>query len=204
MKNTHAKKYSQTVALAVVAKTEVALTASMPDDFTAAYDLYHDAILRYFSWKCSDRETSHDLTQETFLRLWVCINRKEKIQHIRGFLYHIAHNLFIDHVRGKKNASLDEMLEQGFQPSNDPWHQTINELDSESVLKKLGTMNPYRHVLHQRFILGLTPAQIAVETGENSNTVSVRIFRGLKHVRGMLNNKHENAREALLGKLSAA
>ena len=156
----------------------------MLEDFTAIYTLYRAAILRYCLWKCRDHEVSQDLTQETFLRFWLCLERREPILHTRAFLYRIAHNLIVDHARRKKEASLDQLLEAGYEPAVDPWHHTNSHLDAQKPLQKLMHMPaPYRQVLHRRFIQGLTPAQIATQTGETSNAVSVRIFRGLKHLR---------------------
>ena len=159
----------------------------MNDAFTQTYDLHQAAIHRYCLWKSGDKEVSHDLVQGTFLRFWICTQRKEKILNQRALLYRIAHNLFIDHVRRQKEVSLDQLLELGFEPSVDTWHQTYSRLDAERPLKKLRAMHePYRRALHARFILGMTPVEIASMTGETSNAVSVRIFRGLGHLRGML------------------
>ena len=156
-------------------------------DFTATHDLYHASIFRYCLSKCRDHAVGQDLTQETFLRFWICLQRKEQILNTRAFLYRIAHNLFIDHVRRKKEASLDQLLETGFEPTIDPWQKTFSHLDAERPLKKLAIIRkPYRKVLHHRFILGLAPREIASMTGERTNTISVRIFRGLKVLRLLL------------------
>ncbi|NOS67442.1 MAG: RNA polymerase sigma factor [Candidatus Peribacteraceae bacterium] len=173
--------------------TQASATYDSPDvtgesqDFTSLYDLHFDEVFRYCFWKCRDREIGMDLTQEAFLRFWICIQRKQDILHARAFLYKIVHNLFVDHVRRKKESSLDQLLETGFQPSTDPWHTTNNQLDAARPMQKLHAMDkPFKNVLQRRFILGQTPAQIAALTGETSNTVSVRIFRGLKHLRVLL------------------
>lgn len=159
----------------------------MIHDFASVYDLHKDAIFRYCFWKCSDREVGQDLMQETFLRFWQCLQRNDRILIARAFLYRIAHNLFVDHVRKKKEVSLDGLLEAGFEPSVDPWQRTFNCLDAEKPLRRLGRMpKPYRQVLQRRFVQGLPPAEIAMITGESANTVSVRIFRGLKHLRVLL------------------
>lgn len=169
----------------------------MLHDFTAIYDLYKDAIFNYCVWKCRDRETGLDLTQETFMRFYLCLQRNEKILHPRAFLYRIAHNLFVNHVRRKKEASLDQMLETGFEPANDPWQETYSRLDAERPLRTLATMsNPQREVLHYRFLRGLGPAEIAAMTGETSNTVSVRICRGLKQLRFLLEDEPKGIRQA--------
>lgn len=154
------------------------------EDFTAIYDLYQESIFRYCLFKSRDREVSQDLMQETFLRFWVFLQTREKIQHARGFLYKIAFNLFVDHVRKKKAVSLDQLSEAGFEPVTDPWQKTRDDLDWAAKVRKLNAIrNPHKHVLHQRFMLGLAPAEIAAMTGETSNVISVRIDRGLKHLR---------------------
>jgi RNA polymerase sigma-70 factor (ECF subfamily) len=156
----------------------------MTPDFTATYNHYQDVIFRFCLTNCRDRELGQDLTQETFLRFWLCLERKEDIRHERGFLYHIARNLIIDHVRRKKETSLDQLMETGYEPTIDTWHETYSRLDAERPLQALRAMEPqYRMALHSRFIKGFTPMEIAKQNGETPNTVSVRIFRGLKHLR---------------------
>jgi RNA polymerase sigma-70 factor (ECF subfamily) len=156
----------------------------MTSDFSSHHDLYREPIFRYYLWKCRDPDVAHDLTQETFLRYWLCLQQQKQVLNVRAFLYHIANNLFIDHLRKKKESSLDQLLETGFEPTVDPWHHTYNRLESERVMKHLKKMpNPYKQVLHERFILGFSPAEIASKTGETSNTISVRIYRGIKHLR---------------------
>jgi len=112
----------------------------MPNDFTATYDLHQEAILRYCTWESRDSEVGEDLMQETFLRFWLCLERKKEIMHERAFLYRIAHNLFINHVRKKKESSLDAMMETGFDPGIDTWHQTHSRLDAEKPLEELKKM----------------------------------------------------------------
>lgn len=159
----------------------------MSPDFTRTFNLYQLPILRYCTWKCRDSAIGENMTQEIFLRFWLCLQRREKILHERAFLYKIAHNLIVDYVRKKKETSLDQLLEAGFEPSVDMWHETYNRLDALRPLSKLGKMNgPYRKVLGQRYLKGLRPAEIAKQTGESTNAVSVRIFRGLKRLRLML------------------
>lgn len=159
-------------------------TALQPTDFTALYDLYSAPIFRYCLSHSRDPEIGQDLMQETFLRFWLCIQRNEPILLARALLYRIAHNLFIDYVRRKKEASLDEYLEKGFEPTVDPWQQTYSRLDAEKPLRKLRDLpHEYKEVLQRRFLQGLPPAAIAASTGESANVVSVRIFRGLKQLR---------------------
>lgn len=160
----------------------------MMQDFDTIYGLYQTPIFRYCFRKCGQEEVSKDLAQETFLRFLLCLKREEKILDPRAFLYCIARNLFIDHVRRKKADSLDQLWEETrFEPGIDPWYQTYSRLDAERPLKKLSKMpSEYKQALHYRFIVGLLPAEIATMTGDSANTISVRIFRGLKQLQAIL------------------
>lgn len=63
----------------------------------------------------------------------------------------------------------------------------LNARDVARPLRQMLTLQkPYREVLQQRFLQGLHPAEIAKITGESSNAISVRIVRGLKHLRASL------------------
>jgi RNA polymerase sigma-70 factor (ECF subfamily) len=159
----------------------------MTHDFTAIYELQNQAIYRYCLTRCRDREVAEDLVQITFLRFWLCLEREDTIINARAFLYRIAHNLIIDFVRKKKLVSLDQLLEAGFEPATDPWHVTHSRLDAEKVFKKLSTMHDsYKDALHRRYLRGLQLSDLAAITGETTNTISVRIFRGLKNLRALL------------------
>jgi RNA polymerase sigma-70 factor (ECF subfamily) len=171
----------------------------MFEDFTAIYDLYRDSIFRYCLWKSGNRDIGEDLTQETFLRFWICLKRKDEILHTRAFLYRIAHNLFVSHIRRKKSVSLDQLQEAGFEPGIDPWQQTHNRLDAVRPMRELCKMRPsFKEVLRQRFMMGLTPAEIAMMNGETTNTISVRIFQGLKNLRLLVKNTSLRTQNAFL------
>lgn len=158
-------------------------------DFSTVYDLYSKAIFAYCSWKSRDREVSQDLTQETFLRFWTCLQREEVILHHRAFLYRIAHNLFLDHVRRKRDVSLEHLVDAGFEPAIDAWHITYSRLDAEKPIQKMNALQEsYKQALHQRYILNMTPAEIAATTGETPNIISVRIYRGLRNLKSQLKN----------------
>lgn len=55
----------------------------------------------YVFAKCCDRDLSEDIAQESFIRLW---NNREKVLRVkaRSFLFTVAGNLFLDHVRHQK------------------------------------------------------------------------------------------------------
>jgi RNA polymerase sigma-70 factor, ECF subfamily len=162
-------------------------TTSLEQEFLAAYDQYADAIFRHCYFRVFDRERGKDLMQEVFMRAWEYLAKGEKVLNMRAFLYRIANNLIVDESRKKKEASLDKLQEEGFDPGIDDTDRINHRIEHARVLKTLRTLDDnYRDILVMRYMNDLSPSEIADVTGESANTVSVRIYRGLKQLRSML------------------
>jgi len=160
---------------------------ALEQEFLAAYDLYADAIFRHCYFRVFDRERGKDLMQETFMRAWEYLNKGEKVLNMRAFLYRVANNLIVDESRKKKEASLDRLQEEGFDPGIDETDKMNNRLEHGRVLNTLKDLDDnYRNILVMRYMNDLSPSEIAEVTGESANTVSVRIYRGLKQLRSKL------------------
>lgn len=162
-------------------------TTSLDEEFLKAYEQYADAIFRHCYYRVFDRERGKDLMQEVFMRAWEYIARGEKVRNMRAFLYRIANNLIVDESRRKKEASLDKMQEEGFDPGKDETGHWQNRIEHGRVVHSLMRLDDhYRDVLVMRYVNDLSPSEIAEVTGESANTISVRIYRGLKHLRSIL------------------
>lgn len=162
-------------------------TTSLEQEFLEAYDLYSDAIFRHCYFRVFDRERGKDLMQEVFMRAWEYINKGEKVLNMRAFLYRIANNLIVDESRKKKEASLDKLQEEGFDPGLDETGKINSRIEHSRVVNTLQHLDDnYRDILVMRYMNDLSPSEIAEVTGESANTVSVRIYRGLKQLRSKL------------------
>ena len=151
-----------------------------------AYEKYADAIFRHCYFKVSDRELALDLMQETFIRAWNYARGGKDIQHMRAFLYRVANNMVVDTYRKKKTVSLEALAEEGVQfaqKGQDPGK--IAEFND--VLRSIGELEPlYREAVFLRHVEELSVKEIAEILGEQENTVSVRIHRGLRQLRELL------------------
>lgn len=156
--------------------------------FLAAYEEYADAIFRHCYFRVFDRERAKDLMQEVFMRAWEYQCKGEEVRNMRAFLYRIANNLIVDEARKKKEASLEKLQEDsGFEPWFDDRQRMQNRLEHSRVIRGLGRLDSrYRDILVMRYIKGLAPSEIARVMGESANTISVRIYRGLKQLRSQL------------------
>jgi RNA polymerase sigma-70 factor, ECF subfamily len=157
--------------------------------FAQAYEEYADAIFRHCYFHTFRREDAKEIMQETFMRTWEYIASGKEVEQVRPFLYRTATNLIINASKKKKEVSLDELQEAGFDPgAEDDVHgrDIVQERRVMEVLQKIE--EPYRQAVMLRYIEDLSPAEIADIIGESPNVVSVRVHRGLKQLKSLLHH----------------
>lgn len=137
--------------------------------------------------KTSSREVAQDITQDVFVKTWQKIKEGVSIENPKAYLFKVARNLIIDYYRKSKSGSLDTMIESGFD-INDSSHEDM--FFDEEVRQALIEINKldkiYQEPLYLRITEGLGPREIAEILGESTNTISVRINRGLAKIREVL------------------
>ncbi len=167
----------------------------LSQEFGDAYERYSDELFRHCSLRLSDRERALELMQETFVRAWQYVQRGEEVREIRPFLYRTLRNLIIDEYRKHKSTSLEAMVDpegEGVEHLLPPdetntLEAAINRFDGVRALERLKELpDNYREVLILRYVDGLSPSEIAEEIDETENAVSVRIHRGLKKLKVLL------------------
>ncbi len=172
--------------------------------FLDAYKSHADALFRFCFFKLNDRELAKDFVQDTFMKAWNNVasekNAGHDIENIRAFLYHIAGNLIIDEYRRRGNRgpseSLDDLHEQGFDPSEDHTGSWIDQIDGGQAIKFIKQVpEPYGEAVFMRYVQSLSLEEIAKITGESENTISVRVHRGLARLRKIFNREKEGKEE---------
>lgn len=154
--------------------------------FLQAYDQCADAIYRHLFFKTCDTELSKDLMQETFMKTWQYMAAGKQIENIKAFLYKIAGNLVIDHSRKKKEMSLEALEEAGVQFGNND-DEGVDKVELERLrvaVEKLPVK--YREIIVLRYVDDLSLQEIAHLKDVSENVVSVRINRGVKKLRKIL------------------
>ena len=155
------------------------------ESFEALFAEYSDVIYRFCLYKTSNAEVAHDLTQDTFLRLWKSMNSAGEIEKPKQYIYQIARNLVIDHYKKMKSLSLERLQEDGFEPRD--------ATASSDILTEIALLREaiekleadYKEVVYMRFVEGLGIEEISETLGISANLVSVRINRGKKKLQSL-------------------
>lgn len=167
--------------------------SEMEQSFLTLYDQFAEPIFRHCYFRVSSREVAEDLTQESFMRVWNYLAKGMTIDNPKAFLYRIAGNLVIDYYRKKKDASLEALSEEGFNPVGDDAISILNYATGQHMLSLIEKMEPlYREVLVLRYVDDLSLSQIAKIVGESENVVSVRIHRAIEKLKKLSHYEKPN------------
>lgn len=139
--------------------------------FAQLYEEYFDKIYRYVTLKLGDEMEAEDVTQQVFLNTLQSISSfKWKGKPFSAWLFRIAHNQVVDHLRKKKRATLP--LSESLPSSDNPQQITEHKLEIERLLsatKKL--TEAQREVLSLRFSSELPIAEVAMVMGKSEGAV---------------------------------
>ncbi len=160
------------------------------EDFLKVYDEFADAIFRHCLIRVWDRELARDITQEAFVKTWEYMAGGKEVKSLKAFLYRVSGNLIIDWSRKRKETSLDRLMQEGFDLASREHIALLAKTELREALELLTQLDEkHREVIVMRYIDQLSPKEIGEITGETENTVSVRIHRGLEHLRDLAHKK---------------
>jgi RNA polymerase sigma-70 factor (ECF subfamily) len=145
----------------------------------------HEPALRaYLSRRFPALPDHDDLVQETYVRL-LRVSEPHRLVHARAFLFTIARNVAIDHVRRTRRSPVD--------PIDDATETTMLETAPnaaelfdhaqrhEAMLAALGALpERCREVMLLRYVDGFTAQEVAEHLGLAAATVRVHLMKGVR------------------------
>ncbi|MEJ0002085.1 MAG: RNA polymerase sigma factor [bacterium] len=160
----------------------------LEEEFKTIFGEHEKGLRSYAFFKVNSIETSIDLVQDTFTKTWNYLVKGGKIYKIKAFLYHILNHLIIDQYRKHKSASLDTLLEQGFEPAAGDPAEVYNLLDSKKAIGLVSRLpEKCKKVMRMKYVQDLSLEEISSATGASKNTISVQLHRGLEKLRLLYN-----------------
>jgi RNA polymerase sigma-70 factor (ECF subfamily) len=156
--------------------------------FTQIYDMHFDRIYRYIYLKVHSQAAAEDLTQDVFIKAYEAINSyKWRDLPFTAWLFRIAHNRVIDHIRKisrEKNVSLDEADAIS---SGDPVYITEQNFEVYQLKNALQQLpEAQREVATLRFLAELSIAEVALTLGKSEGTVKALQFNAVASLRKLL------------------
>ncbi|HMQ02821.1 MAG TPA: sigma-70 family RNA polymerase sigma factor [Pyrinomonadaceae bacterium] len=165
------------------------------DEFEELVRRYQRQIVGYVFRIVGEYESALDVTQEVFIKVYNSLHRYSSEYKFSTWLYRIAHNAAIDHLRRNpiNLQSLEtENAEGAYQlqvesPGNSPERdRTIKEWRAEigQVVKLLP--DAYKQLILLRHAYDMSYDEIAEVTALPLGTVKNRLFRAREMMRGIM------------------
>jgi RNA polymerase sigma-70 factor (ECF subfamily) len=165
-----------------------------PEAFDALLDRYQNRLYRYLLRLTANAAVAEDLFQETWLRVITRIHRYDERRPFEPWLFSVARNLAIDHLRKTSPESLDEPAETGQAKigrlgAGEPGSlERLLERERRSLLERRLEELPalHREALSLRFEEEMTFEEIAEVLSVPVSTVKSRVQRALATLKGRM------------------
>lgn len=157
--------------------------------FETLYKRHNDALYRYLLRLCRHRATAEDIFQDVWGKIIKARSSYRPTAKFTTFMYHVAHNCFIDHVRRNKRHANNTELEPDLHADTAESPDTITE---RSLARERLTLALRDLPEEQRdaFLLyeeaGLSIDQIASVTGSNRETAKSRLRYAVNKLRAAI------------------
>ena len=188
----------ETLAEALTTDTQRIARGLRQRDIALLHDLveqYQFRLVRYLIYLLGRRDFVDDLVQETWLRVLERGRSYDGRSRFEPWLFTIARNLTIDHLRKRSIFSLDSSDD----PEQDREHPSLvssapspfelaaRTEEAHRIAHTLDALEPiYREALVLRFQEELSLQEMSAVMGVPLTTVSSRIYRGLATLRAQM------------------
>lgn len=147
---------------------------------SALFDTYHEAIFAYLYRLLNDAQWAHDLTQETFLRVYRTRERLAEVNNERAWIYRIASNLAFNALKRRGRFSWLPWREgdAAAEPALISGNPAGRVREQAHVAYALSTLSPtYRAplLLYSRYDFSVR--EIAQTLDISESAVKTRLFR---------------------------
>ena len=132
------------------------------DAFGTIHDRYRQRLLAYTRQMLGpSRSDAEDVLQDVFLRAYSALRQDERPVTLRAWLYRVAHNRCIDHLR-RPVPPPAEIYELSRPPTHDPQAETVRREDLRRLVQDVQRLpEQQRSALLMRELDGLTYAELA-------------------------------------------
>jgi RNA polymerase sigma factor (sigma-70 family) len=137
--------------------------AGSDEAFGAIHDRYRQRLFAYVRQMLSQgpRQDAEDVMQDVFVRAYGALRADEREINLRAWLYRVAHNRCIDHLR-RPTPPAAEIFEMSRKPLHDPIEEAQRREDLSRLVEDVGRLpDQQRSALLMREIDGMSYADLA-------------------------------------------
>ncbi len=156
--------------------------------FKTLFEAYQQPLFRYLVRMVRDREMARDLTNEVMIEIWRGAGRFEGRSKVSTWIFGIAHNKSIDHLRKKRPDLLDEEALAAVPDTAPTPHDAAEQRSLQQVMRKvLDRLSPdHREIIQLTYYHGLSIKEAAEVADCPEGTVKTRMFHARRQLTQLL------------------
>src|SRR6187200_2640617 len=168
-----------------VERLVAAAKAGDPEAFGSLFDVYYGPVYRYVASRVGRPSDAEDLAQLVFVKVLESLPRYEQRGvPFGGWLFRLARNVVIDHVRTRRELAPLDLLVERPHPDDGPDELAVLRQELDSVAHSLRRLTPeQREAIELRFFAGLSAKEAAMAMGRQEGTVRGLQFRAIGALR---------------------
>jgi RNA polymerase sigma-70 factor (family 1) len=157
-----------------------------PFGFEAIFHSYKGRVYSYVLAIVKSGENAEEVTQEVFIKLWLCREMLEQVDNLDAFVFVIARNKALDHLR---KAAYDVRLLNALKGYQSEGVSDVDELMTAKdyqvmVAQAVRALSPQRKKVYELSrVEGLNHEEIADRLKLSRNTVKNHLVEALRLIR---------------------
>jgi RNA polymerase sigma-70 factor, ECF subfamily len=170
----------------IVDLVDRAVSSHDPAAFGELYDQFVDRVYRYLYYRAASQAEAEDLTEQVFLKAW-------EGRPFLAWLYRLAHNVHIDHVRSHRPTTSLNNQARPFELSSARASRDLARCLDVDVLTDAMThlTVEQQQVIILKFIEGFDNEQIALAMDKREGAIRALQMRALQSLRRVLESQGE-------------
>jgi RNA polymerase sigma-70 factor (ECF subfamily) len=158
------------------------------------YDQWSDDLYRYAMRLLGDPNLAEDCVAETYSRFLHALHRGGgPTNHIRAYLYRVAHNWITDYYRSKHPVPFDDQVEISTAKTEDVSEIVHQQLEQARIRDALSRLTPeQRQVITLKYLEGWNNQEVASVMQKPVGAIKSLQHRGLAALKRALHPEGKN------------
>ena len=161
-------------------------------EFTVVYNTYHHRVREAAYRFCRCKFASEEVTQEVFVKLWIKKDHLHEIKDLDSWLFMMARNLSIDHLR-KQKLEQTFFKDYSFVRSREMYSDDYVSREMQKIITEaVEQLHPQQKRVYQlKRYYGWKREEIAKQLDISENTVKATMQKALSSVKKYVKERVE-------------
>jgi RNA polymerase sigma-70 factor (ECF subfamily) len=161
--------------------------------FAELYQRYLPMIYAYVRARVFNDHDAEDLTEQVFLRAFQSLDRyRRRGWPYSAFLYRVARNVLVDHIRRARPVLPEEAAEAHPDPAASTDETLIQREERQRLQQALDRLpEDYQEVIRLRLLMSMPTAEAAQWLGRSEGAVRILLYRAVQALRRELGDGDE-------------